>query len=464
MYTINIEKGKIQMKNIKNINIIIFSIITAIEVYLMKNTFYNIIRFGNTVSIPINILGIIGAVLIIISLIFLRLKHKSEEDKKDVLFRILKMITVIILFIILFSLINGLIAVAVYKSFNAHKTISDIKVIINIISLIFTLLLSPFVIIFFWNGLKGESLFKSFFEHINIKMYSSYLGLSFVTSIIGFISYFITNIIKSNIISDIISIILLTVIGSISVIISEKIYDSDFFAKKFYKNTIALFLAVIITFECINPTIYAEDLDITTEDEYEDEETDEENEEYTEEIDFERDETVTDIASSDYEKDEILRQPQAYYYIEEPEGELVAASEDSRTYQVSERSFITQIGGTSFVYEDEDGDLCVVDNTLEESDDGYENKANDYTVNLPVNINDDTGIKINKDDYDIELIPLDGDFSKPSASDNAILYNDVFDGVDYQYTVLGDLIKEDIVLNKCIEQNTFRFRISSNLK
>lgn len=186
--------------------------------------------------------------------------------------------------------------------------------------------------------------------------------------------------------------------------------------------------------------------------------------EYLREVDFLRPEAVTDMAEEDYTKDDTLREPQDYYEEEEPDGTLIAVDEYSKTYQVSDTQFVTQIGGEANVYETEDGELAIVDNTLVEVDpvveDAYfENKANDYTVKLPVEITEDNGITLEKDGYSIELIPIGGDFSKPAVSDNAVLYNDVFEGIDYQYTIIGDTIKEDIILNKAVERYQFEFKI-----
>ena len=183
-------------------------------------------------------------------------------------------------------------------------------------------------------------------------------------------------------------------------------------------------------------------------------------------VDFSRQEPATEMSEATYKKEDALRNPKHYYQEEEPAGTLVAVDEYAKTYQVSETQFVTQIGGDSNVYEDEDGNLKVVDNTLVEkkpwfSADYFENKANDYEVKLPVEITDKNGLKIVKDRFEIELIPQGGDFSKPVVAENAILYNDVFDGIDYQYTVLGDTIKEDIVLNKAVGKNQFDFAIKA---
>lgn len=178
-----------------------------------------------------------------------------------------------------------------------------------------------------------------------------------------------------------------------------------------------------------------------------------------------------DPASQDMTYDEngeksLEKEPQNYYEEEECDGEIVSASEESVTYQKDEKHFITEIGGTKKVYSNDEGNYELVDNTLVESEDStatdtYENKSGEFGINLPACITENNGVIISKDDYSVELTPLDGDFSNSSIKDNAILYCDVFDGVDYQYTILGDMVKEDIVLNKPVDIESYRFSISS---
>lgn len=175
-----------------------------------------------------------------------------------------------------------------------------------------------------------------------------------------------------------------------------------------------------------------------------------------------------------------LKEPADYYPIPaEPEGELVAQDKDFRTYKTGEKQYTTVIGGYAGTYKDEDGEIQPVDNTLEipeqktarkkarsaagtagvDAGEVYQNKANDYVVTLPKNITEAAGMVIEKDDYHIEIIPAGGDYTHSVVKDNAILYNQVYDGVDVQYTVLGQSIKEDIVLYKPAEQKEYTYEL-----
>lgn len=179
---------------------------------------------------------------------------------------------------------------------------------------------------------------------------------------------------------------------------------------------------------------------------------------------LERPEAAEEMNTVTYQKDATLRQPQNYYAQQEPIGTLVAADENSRTYQISENTFITEIGGESDVYVDSSGEARLVDNSLVQKDPWFvqpyfENRENDYTVQLPMEITENNGVKVSKGDYSLEMIPQGGDFSQIVVAENAALYNNVFDGVDFQYTVLGDSLKEDIVLNKAGAATAFSFEL-----
>lgn len=185
------------------------------------------------------------------------------------------------------------------------------------------------------------------------------------------------------------------------------------------------------------------------------------------------DEYIDDIANTSletYDNTKELQDKEPIDYYEEEDdidGEIVEASEEAVTYQIEERKFITEIGGSKKTFQDEEGNYDLVDNTLEEVNEGseplfYENTAGDYQINLPSCITNNNGIRIEKDGRVVELTPIGGDFSHSVASDNAIIYNNVYDGIDYQYTILGDMVKEDIVLNRPVDLSNFQFVVSAD--
>lgn len=185
---------------------------------------------------------------------------------------------------------------------------------------------------------------------------------------------------------------------------------------------------------------------------------------------------ASEAAKPEGENTEVeLKEPEDYYPLpEEPEGELVDYDLESRTYKTGDKQYTTVFGGYVGTYEDEEGKVQLTDNTLIESEPKvktrarssepvstvYENEANDYMIQLPSSITENAGIKIQQDDYKIELIPAGGDYSHSAVKENAILYNQVYDGIDVQYTVLDDSVKEDIILRKQTEQTSFAYELN----
>jgi len=155
--------------------------------------------------------------------------------------------------------------------------------------------------------------------------------------------------------------------------------------------------------------------------------------------------------------------PINYYEQDTPLGIPIATDGDWVTYQTGEKSFSTVFGGVATTYVDEEGDLQLIDNTLEpvSSSEGayFENAANSFSVLLPTTITDAQGIRIEKDEKGIEIIPQEGDFTRAMAAGSALRFTEVFPGIDYQYTLVGSVIKEDIVLNREVDQNRFTSKI-----
>ena len=175
------------------------------------------------------------------------------------------------------------------------------------------------------------------------------------------------------------------------------------------------------------------------------------------------------------------RLPESFYEEEKPEdyGELVAYDDYSRTYHVEGNQYVTVIGNDGATYIDDAGNMAPVDNTLREqsssssrmargrSTTGYTNTANDYQVVLPESLSllEGRGIEITSGGYQMTLYPSEGIFTGGLVKDNAIRYSNVFAGVDYQYTVLGNSLKEDIILLQPTEKNSFSYFVDpSGLK
>ena len=191
------------------------------------------------------------------------------------------------------------------------------------------------------------------------------------------------------------------------------------------------------------------------------------------------------------ENDPVLREPETYYPEGEEEdyGELVAYDAHSRTYLTGEMpaaagqngeaegetgtqkaSYVTVIGPSAHHYLDEEGELQKTDNTLRAGAAAryglgslrYENGNGPMTVSLPEKLSEREGIYIHASGHTLELLPEEGDFTKSLTAENAIRYNDVFPGIDYQYTVLGESLKEDIILLEETDRNTFSYLLRTD--
>ena len=145
-------------------------------------------------------------------------------------------------------------------------------------------------------------------------------------------------------------------------------------------------------------------------------------------------------------------------------GEPIEVNEHSKIYQTSETEFKTVYSEIPNTYKNAFGKEIEYDNTLvlEEKligNDYYTSKSSDIEVKLPSDAEKDFNVYFEYNNVKVEMIPLDGDYSKTAVKENAILYNNVFDGIDVQYTVNELGVKEDIILNKYVEKNSFSYEL-----
>lgn len=71
------------------------------------------------------------------------------------------------------------------------------------------------------------------------------------------------------------------------------------------------------------------------------------------------------------------------------------------------------------------------------------------------------GLAVQLGDYYVEVIPMEGDYSNSVVKENAIIYNNVYENINIQYTAITNSIKEDIILLKKSEQTSFRYEIKA---
>lgn len=162
-------------------------------------------------------------------------------------------------------------------------------------------------------------------------------------------------------------------------------------------------------------------------------------------------------------KEILEKKPELENNLQEEQGEKVQVDEHCITYKLDDKTFKKVYSAYPNTYKDEEGNQKEIDNTLVTENESYTNNANDFDITLPKDdIKEEKPITIEKDNKKLELIPTEGDFSHSVVLENAIRYNNVFDGVDYQYTSLNISLKEDIILNKQVEKNEFAYLVKAS--
>ena len=154
-------------------------------------------------------------------------------------------------------------------------------------------------------------------------------------------------------------------------------------------------------------------------------------------------------------------------------------TEDTKTFKRVDGTYEIAYYGTTIHYE-EDGVYKDIDNTLsyDDKDSSYENKANKFKIKLPKTIDDHKAIKLSMDDYniawtvDIDSVSdisqnatekLEENIKTLSNINQSVTYYSVFEGVDLQYVIGGDEVKENIIINKYISnfEMTFNYEVKN---
>ncbi|MFV0412032.1 MAG: DUF6531 domain-containing protein, partial [Oscillospiraceae bacterium] len=171
-----------------------------------------------------------------------------------------------------------------------------------------------------------------------------------------------------------------------------------------------------------------------------------------------------------YLKAPLLRLPQTIYEqtdaLEAAYGEPVSVGEYETTYQTGEDTYKTVVDTVPNTYLDETGAQAAIDNTLTQATtaDGTEiltNTANTLNVEMPVEIEEGNGVLVSLGNERVKLVPLEGDYTRAAASGPSVLYNDVYPGIDVQYTASEVSLKEFIILRSQVEKNTFQYKLEA---
>lgn len=149
---------------------------------------------------------------------------------------------------------------------------------------------------------------------------------------------------------------------------------------------------------------------------------------------------------------------------------------DTKTFMREDGTFVTAIYGEPVHYLS-DGKYLDIDNTLslDPETNVYSTKANAFGVRFPESLDSGKPIQLTYGEYSIGWI-LTGTTKSTSAQvadtkvsedpkvltkvDQSVTYFSVMDGVDVEYIVTGNSVKENIVLNRLVENFSLSFTYS----
>ena len=165
--------------------------------------------------------------------------------------------------------------------------------------------------------------------------------------------------------------------------------------------------------------------------------------------------------------EEDLRLPQVSNAEIEVDGILIETEKYSKTFKTGTDTYKTVYSEVPNFYEGAFGAEKEYDNTLVLNEniltqDYYEGTSTDIDVKIPTEIKEGKGVTFKYNGVKVTQIPLSGDYSKSAVLENAILYNDVYDGVDVQYTLHELGLKEDIILNKYVDLTSFSYLLDTH--
>lgn len=161
-----------------------------------------------------------------------------------------------------------------------------------------------------------------------------------------------------------------------------------------------------------------------------------------------------------------LRVPFKEFQTSEPEvnGQLIQVDQFSKTYQTGERTYTTVYDSTPNFYVDENGAEQAYDNSLvldSGKDAAFTNASGEIDVRFSTDLAE-KGLTFEYDGIRVGMIPVDGNYDTYLIVDEAVRYNNVYDGIDVQYTVDKQGVREYIILNKEVEKNTFSYKLNLN--
>ena len=175
------------------------------------------------------------------------------------------------------------------------------------------------------------------------------------------------------------------------------------------------------------------------------------NYQYTQKANF-----AEELERKDSLRSPVLSEDQEY---ESKYGEAVEKAADYTTYQTDDNKFLTVFDTMPNKYTDKNGKEKEIVLDLEEKAFSYENTTNSVNVKFAKTFSEKKAVNVSlpNGEYEFSLIPAEGDYSKEVVKGNAVLYNNVFENIDVQYTLNELGYKEDIILRAPTEVNEYQY-------
>ncbi|MDD2480725.1 MAG: DNRLRE domain-containing protein, partial [Lutispora sp.] len=138
----------------------------------------------------------------------------------------------------------------------------------------------------------------------------------------------------------------------------------------------------------------------------------------------------------------------------------------SNTYLNPNGSFTIEVSNRPVNYKNRARNWRRIENEIVPSDTApyeYQNKANAFKVRFGKNKESRPIMNINfmKNRW-INVSPAEGEVQSEASNKSTVTYSDINRGIEYKYTIAGDTIKEEIILSRYPDKNTFPFNIESN--
>jgi len=150
-------------------------------------------------------------------------------------------------------------------------------------------------------------------------------------------------------------------------------------------------------------------------------------------------------------------------------GEITSKRERNKKFFLNSDNTITAEIHTNSIHYPISGKWADIDNTLIEdksvSERPLRNKSNDMDIRLAKNYKGNNMLaSIKIDNYSLFISPVDAASvsSEPSTNSSGVIFKDIYPGIDFEYIVDYDQLKENIIVNSYTGKNSFSFNLQTN--